>query len=190
MRLAVREKVNRYKFDKKSSAMGKTFGTIKKGGEYEYALLLFPMESNMLKINRLRQINNGRRALEAVRVSLFVVDGYINKVIYNLDEYLTDDVSALVDGLLMSFDPFTNESISSIVSSTGAIDADSGDSLREYFEIPIKCLLRIEDSIEVWTKEFGANGYFTFLEKTLGHIVPNNEKMDFAVNGKFDLKLE
>ena len=35
MGLAVREKINRDKFDKKSSAMGKTFGTIRKGGEDE-----------------------------------------------------------------------------------------------------------------------------------------------------------
>jgi hypothetical protein len=181
MDLVVRQKVNNYKFEKKSSEMGKVFGKIEKGNEVTFAMQLFAMESNLLKINRIRQVNHGRRALDAVRICLFIIDGYIHDVTYNLDEYLTDDVSSFVRSLLMSFDPFVNEEISSIVGSKEILDVDSSESLREYFEEPVKCLIRIEKSIEIWTKRYGNNGYFNFLEGTLGNKVPNDDKMDFAV---------
>ena len=181
MDMAARQKVNSYKFEKKPSDMGKIFGTIKKGDEEKYSLLLFPMESNLVKINRIKQINNGRRVSEAVRACLFILDGYINKIEYDLDQYLTDDVALFVEGLLMAFDPFVNKEVLSIVNSSGVVDVNSTESLYEYFTTPIKCLLRIEKSIELWTKEFGSNGYFTFLEKTLGNMVQKNDKMDFGI---------
>ena len=180
--MAERQNVNNYKFEKKSSDMGKTFGTIKKGDEDEYSLQLFPMESNLVKTNRLKRINNGRRVIEAVRVCLFIVDGYINNTKYDLDEHLTNDVSLFVNALLMSFDPFVNEEIMSIIKSRGEVDVDSTDSLREYYKTSIKCLLRIEKSVELWTKEFGLNGYFKFLENTIGNSIKKDNKMDFAIS--------
>ena len=181
MDMAARQNVNSYKFGKKTSDMGKTFGTIKKGDEERYSFILFPMESNLLKTSRIKQINNGRRAIDAVCACLFIIDGYLNKIEYDLDQHLTDDVALFVEGLLMAFDPFVNKEILSIVNSSGMVDISSAESLYEYFKTPIKCLLRIEKSIELWTKELGASGYFTFLEKTLGNMVEKNEKMDFAI---------
>ena len=182
MDLAVRQRVNSYKFEKKPSDMGKTFGTIKRGDEDRYSLLLFPIESNILKINRRKKINNGRRVIEAVRVCLFTVDGYLNKIEYDLGQFLTEDVTLFVEGILMAFDPFVNEDILSIFSSSGMVDVNSPESLYEYFKTPIKCLIRIEQSIALWTKELGAIGYFTFLEKTMGSMVPKDNKMDFVIS--------
>ena len=179
--MTMKQKIKNHRFEKKTSDMGKTFGTIKKGDEERYSFLLFPMESNLLKINRLKQINNGRRAAEAVRVCLFVIDGYMNKIEYDLDEYLTDGVPLFAEGLLMSFDPFVNKEIFSIVNPSGVFDADSAESLSGYYRIPVKCLLRIEKSIELWTKQLGANGYFKFLEDTLGRSVQKDDKMNFAI---------
>ena len=88
MNMSSRQKVSRYKFEKITSDMGKSFGTIKKGGEEEYSFYLMQMESNLMKINRIKLINNGRRVIDAVRVCLFKIDGYINKIEYDLDAYL------------------------------------------------------------------------------------------------------
>ena len=178
--MVVRQKINSYKFAKKPSDMSKKFETIQIGDEETYSFLLFPMESNLLKLNRVKQINNGRRAIEAVCACLFVVDGYLNQIEYDLDQYLTEEVEVFVSGLLMAFDPFVNEEIMSIVSSDETFDASSAESMHEFYKTPIKCLLRIEKSIEIWTKEFGANGYFAFLEKTMGSMVEDGVKMDFA----------
>jgi hypothetical protein len=181
MDITARQKVNNYKFERKSSEMGKAFGTIKKGNEGAYALQLFSMEGNLLKINRIRQVDNGRRAIEAVRICLFTIDGYIRNVAYDLDEYLADDVSSFARSLLMAFDPFVNKGIPPIAGLKGVDGAVAPESLREYFEVPVKCLLRIESSIEVWTKRFGINGYFNFLEESIGHKVNYDDKMDFAI---------
>ena len=179
--MAARQKINSYKFEKKTSDMGKTFGTMKKGDEERHSFLLFPMESNLVKINRKNQINNGRRAIDAVRICLFTIDGYINEIEYDFDEYLTDDISLFVEGLLMAFDPFVNKEIMSIVESGGVVDVGSAESLRDYFTMPIICLIRIEKSIELWTREFGANGYFKFLEDTMGSGIRKDDKMEFAI---------
>jgi len=182
MNLPSKQKVSRYKFEKISSDMGKSFGTIKKGGEEEYSFYLMQMESNLMKMNRIKHINNGRRVIDAVRVCLLKIDGYINKIEYDLDAYLTDDVSIFAKALLMSFDPFVNKEIMSIAKKNGLVDPDSTESLRNYFKTPVMCLLRIEKSVELWTKEFGVNGYFEFIEKTFGSAVRKDDKMNFAIN--------
>lgn len=45
----------------------------------------------------------------------------------------------------------------------------------------MKCLLRIEKSIELWTKELGVNGYFKFIEDQIGHLIEKDEKMDYTI---------
>lgn len=76
--------------------------------------------------------------------------------------------------VLASFDSFTNQEIFDIVNKI--YDLNTPDNLIKYFDTPVKCLLRIERSIELWTKELGANGYFEFIEEQLGHIVEKDEK--------------
>jgi hypothetical protein len=172
------QKINNYRFEKIASDMSKKFGSIKKGEEESYDFALFPMESNLIKVNRKYKINSGRRAIEAVRVCLFIIDGYLNDTEYDLDIYLTDKVSPYVNGLLMAFDPAANEKLLSAIESLGP-DIKLNENPVEYYEVPIKCLVRIEKSIEFWTKKFGENGYFSFLEQQLGRAVPKNDQMDF-----------
>ena len=183
-----RRKISNYQFEKKPSSMGKTFGTIKKGDEEKYHFLLLPMEMNLLRINRLKHINNGRRVVEAVHVCLFIIDGYINKIEYDLDEHMAGDVPSFVEGILMSFDPFVNKEVLSIACSKGLVDVDSAESLREYYETPVKCLLRLEESIELWTKELGINGYFMFLEKMIGITIRKSDNMVFSIRDDFAIK--
>jgi hypothetical protein len=80
----------------------------------------------------------------------------------------------------MSFDPFTNEQIMAVAERD--YDLSSPEGLTDYFSIPVKCLLRIAKSIDLWTKDFGMNGYFAFLEQHIGKTVEHNDKMDFTVS--------
>ena len=180
----MKKKINLYTFERVSRDMGRKFGAIKKGEEENYSFLLFPMEGNLLKVNRIHQINNGRRALEAVRLCLHMVDGYINQTEYDLDEYITANNRIYLNALLMSFDPFTNDELLPLVEQQ--YQTDSSADLEEYFKLPVMCLLRIEKSIERWTKELGTNGYFDFLESQIGRAVPNDDKMNFTVSGRKD----
>ena len=169
-------KVNSYNFNKISSNMSKEFGTIKRGGEIEYSMLLHPMESNLLKMSRLHKVKSGIAITEAIRICLFVIDGYLKNIEYDLADYETDKNKNFVYALLMSCDPFTNNELQNTAKKE--TDMNSADERREYFKIPIMCMLRIEKSIELWSKEYGPDGYIYFLEDQMGKTVMRDDKMD------------
>lgn len=175
----MKKQLNRYKFDKISGMMSKEFGKIEKGREDDYDMLFAPMEGNLLKLHRENGERNGRRAIEAIHVCLLLIDGYLTDTEYDLNGYRTPENEAFVTGLLMSFDPFTNEEVKEVASEYW--DLASPSDLRSYFQTPVLCLLRIEKSIELWTKNMGVNGYFDFLEQTIGSIVSKDQKMNYTV---------
>ena len=73
-----------YQFEKIYSQMEREFGKIRKGEEETYAMLLLPMEGNVLKIHREFPGANSRRLREAIALALFDV-----KVNYSGEEYDT-----------------------------------------------------------------------------------------------------
>ena len=73
-----------YQFEKIYSQMEREFGKIRKGEEETYAMLLLPMEGNVLKIHREYPGANSRRLREAIALALFDV-----KVNYSGEEYDT-----------------------------------------------------------------------------------------------------
>ncbi len=178
----MKKQLNRYKFEKISNMMTKEFGKIAKGEENAYAMLFAPMEGNLLKLHRENPNRNGRRAIEAIHVCLLLVDGYLTDTEYDLNGYRTPENEAFVNGLLMSFDPFTNDEVRE--AAAGYWDLTSPSDLRSYFREPVLCLLRIEKSIALWTEEGGANGYFAYLEQTIGAVTPRDLKMNFSVQVK------
>jgi hypothetical protein len=169
-------KVDTYKLDRISTRMAKDFGTIPTGQEERYAYPLSVMEGNMLKLHRQESNRSGRQALTAIRMALLTVDGYIKQVEYDFSSHVTSENQALLHGLLMGFDPFTNRQVHEVVmEETNSFDA------KKYFMIPIKCLLRIEKSIKHWTKHLGPTGYFTFLENQMGQLIKQDDLMNFAI---------
>lgn len=110
--------VENYKFDRISSKMAKGFGTIPRGKEELYDFMLLPMEGNLLKLHRMVPERNGRRAIEAIHMCLLKVDGYINKIEYDLDRFITNENDAFFKGLLESFDPFTNQVLFDLAKNT------------------------------------------------------------------------
>ncbi|HJV18206.1 MAG TPA: hypothetical protein VJ546_12680 [Bacillales bacterium] len=168
--------IDSYKLDRISTRMAKNFGTIPKGQEDRYAYILSAMEGNLMKLHRQDPNRSGRRALTAIQMALLTVDGYIKQVEYDFSSHAIPENQALLHGLLMSFDPFTNREVRGVVmEETNSFDAN------KYFEIPIKCLLRIEKSIKLWTNDLGPNGYFTFIENHMGHMIERDDKMNFAI---------
>lgn len=168
--------VKQYDLDRIPSRMKKNFGSIPKGQEENYSFILSAMEGNMLKLHRQDPDRSGRQALIAIQMALLTVDGYIRQIEYDFSNHVEPENQALLHGLLMSFDPFTNEEIQEIV-----MKEDDTFDTRKYFEIPIKCLIKIEDSIKLWTKERGSQGYFTFIENHMGPMVERDDEMNFTI---------
>jgi hypothetical protein len=177
--ISLKKQVDYYKLERISSRMAKEFGTIPKGDEELYSFMLHPMEGNLLKLHRKAPVRNGRHAIEAIHMCLLKIDGYINGIEYDFGRFITNENRAFLEGLLASFDPFTNQEIFDVANKT--YDLNTSDDLRKFFETPVKCLLRIEKSIKLWTKELGANGYFKFIEDQMGHLVEKDEKMNYTM---------
>ena len=80
-------------FERISINMSREFGTIKKGKEEDFAFAMFPIESNLLKVNRRLKTNNGRFAIEAIKICLFKIYGYIIRTEYCflIDSFLRED---------------------------------------------------------------------------------------------------
>lgn len=175
----MQKRINRYNFDKISSRMMQKFGNIKKGEEDTHAFQMFPMESNMLKLHREDNKRDSRRAIEAIHITLLTIEGYLTDTEYDFGSFLTEENEALAKGLLMSFDPFTNAEVKEVLESE--YELDSKESLETYFQEPVRCLLRIEKSIEFWMRSRGNNGYFDYIEDLMGDTIKNDEKMDFGI---------
>jgi len=163
------KKVSFSEFDGIVSKMAREFGSISKRDTENYAMLLFPYERNMMITHRENRINNGRRAMEAIRICLFRIQEYITGTKYDISPYLTEEAELLAESLQMSFDPFVNEDIKAIVESE--YDLMDAKKLRDYFALPIRLLIRLEKSMELWTKKYGVNGYFSFLEDQIGELI-------------------
>ena len=81
----------------------------------------------------------------------------------------------------MAFDPFFNEEIGEVLSSELKMDLGDKEEMELYFRDPGRCVLRILDSVDLWDKRRGSDGYFLFLEEWLGKKVEHDEKMNFSV---------
>ena len=104
-------KVNQSQFDRISIQMEREFGKIKRGDEDEHAMMLFPMETNMLKVHRAYPESNSRRAIEAVVITLFEIQSYLSDNEYDLERFQSAENERLVQERLMAFDPVTNRDI-------------------------------------------------------------------------------
>ena len=174
----MKKKVDAYHFNRISPRMAKEFGDIERYLERRYAHVMLPIESNLIRAYRKSGINNGSRAIEAIRICLLTIDGYLNGIEYDLDPHITDENKPYLEALQFCFDPFANELLKPLAEEKCDIHSEEG--LHDYFEAPVKCLLRIEKTIESLTKEQGDTGYFDYLETNLGIFI-TDEKMECVI---------
>lgn len=169
-----------YQFERIYSQMEKEFGKVRKGEEEQYAVLLFPLEGNALKIHRQYPRSDSRRLREAIALVLFDVKERCTGQKFDTAKFRNEDNERLEKALLMAFDPYTNEMLKGVFVLENKTDEFSQDMLKEYYKLPIKCLLRIKDSIDTWEKRSGSNGYFDFLEGSMGSLVQGTD-MKFSM---------
>lgn len=169
-----------YQFEKIYSQMEKEFGKIQKGKEELYSMLLFPLEGNALKIHRAAPSSNSRRLREAIALALFDIKGRYTGEEIDAGKFRNEDNEKLEKALLMAFDPYTNEEVMELLKTQNKVDELPQDMLKDYYKLPVMCLLRIKDSIDTWEKQSGANGYFEFIESYMGSQIKGTE-MDYSI---------
>lgn len=164
-----------YQFEKIYSQMEREFGKIKKGEEDIYDMIFLPLEGNALKVHRANPKSNSRRLREAVALTLFDIKIRYSGENIDIEKFRNEDNEKLEKALLMAFDPFSNEEVLKVLEMQNNGNQLSQEQLYQYYKIPIMCLLRIKDSIDMWEKNAGADGYFEFIERCLGGKIQGDE---------------
>ncbi len=168
-------KVNNYKMEKIADKMAKKFGKIERGEESEFTTELFTMESNLMKIHRANPDFKSRKVIDAINIFLLKIDAYLSDGIeYDFSRQMEESIKAYLETLQLSCDPLYNEELQDITKEN--YDLDNKENLKEVFTVPAKCLIRIKDSVEMWVKKGGIDGYFNFLENQMGEVVQGDEQ--------------
>lgn len=109
---------------------------------------------------------------------LLIIDGYLRDIEYDFTFIENEGNIKLCKALQYVFDPFENSEIKeAIIDIYGNLKKES---LREYFDPSIKCLIRISESVEFW-KLKGIECYFDFIYNDFYHSGFENEPFDYTV---------
>ena len=155
--------MNTQQFEQISRIMERRYGKVKKGDEERFAMTLFPMESNLLKVWRRHPDSNSRRLDEAILLALHAVKSRTDEVDADTKKYETPENLRLKEALLASFDPEANDEIMAMIKDAG-VDWENKDEVYEFYRVSVMCMLRISDSVQHWSKRMGNDGYFEFLK--------------------------
>ena len=169
-----------YQFERIYSQMEKEVGKMRKGEEEVYAMLLLPLEGNALKAHREYPSSNSRRLREAIALVLFDIKERCTGEKADTGKFRNEDNEKLEKALLMAFDPYTNAEVMELLKQQEKTEELSQEMLKNYYKLPIMCLLRIKDSIDTWEKKSGTNGYFDFIESYMGSQIKGTE-MNFTL---------
>lgn len=172
--------MNSYQFEQIARRLQKDHGKLRKGEEDQYSMMFFPMESNAVKVHRNNPEAGDSRMKEAINLVLHQVDGRIRGEMPDTSAFENPENVLLRDALLMAFDPFTNEEIRASLTQNGDELLEDKEYLKRFYHAPILCLMRIQESIDFWG-QYGTNGYFQYLERNMGHMIPHDQKMNYSV---------
>lgn len=170
--------MNEYQFNQVAKRMSNRYGHISHGDEMQHNMTLTPIELNAMKAHREDPSINGYRMIEGIMLVLHEIERRLGINDNDVSRFENEGNLKIKHALLMAFDPFENEKIKII---TKNIDWSNLDNLRDYYAEPIRCLIRIKESAEKWTKHYGQEGYFTFLEGTLSELYPDDNEYVFAI---------
>lgn len=94
--------------------------------------------------------------------------------------FRNEDNERLEKAMLMAFDPCVNDDIQELLKQQFQTEELTREMLKKYYKLPVMCLLRIKDSVDIWEKQSGANGYFNFIEGYMGSQIKGTE-MNFSI---------
>lgn len=80
-------------------------------------------------------------------------------------DYGHQDIVFMVDGLEIGCDPYINDELKDFLNEF--IDVDNTNNFDKIFKNVFLCLARIIESIDLWDKELGKDGYYKFIGQTM-----------------------
>jgi hypothetical protein len=160
--------VKRYQFD---SIVGKTKNTIdpiRRGEEDGYFGHLAILEIMIHRFCVTYGIN-GRQAMEILRIVLFDIKSLTESEEYDCSRWYEDNYQKCIDEIEKCFMPSKNPVLKDLL-----IKPESADG--NYFELARMIIVRIHESVEQWTKDFGSDGYYNFISGFIGTEIVTSEQ--------------
>lgn len=171
--------MNQYQFEKIEQRMAKQFGRMKRSELELYVCHMQVMETNMLRVLRKEASIKGDEVRNAILLTLHEINQRLRSEKEEMSEFEADVNLQLKHALLMAFDPYTNPEVRMVLDQKFGIREPEED----YYLVPVRSLLRILDSVNAWTKQYGKDGYRNLLEAQFGNNVTDDE-LKFAVGSK------
>ena len=134
----------------------KEFGIIVRGTEEDYN----PQLNNLEHVIYFTYYENP--------ISEYELKMIIEMIIYDLKSIIDNikyDYNDIRDKKLIKFSKAIQKYFNPKLNKDIKLTDEANNNLKEVFTFPIKCLLRIYDSIDFWHNKYGTNGYFRMLEK-------------------------
>lgn len=173
--------MNYYQFEAITREFSKRFGKIPRGQEHHWNVFFFTIDSNVLKVHRRFPNANDYRLREGLLMALHTIKGRLDGVEPDLASVENNENRLFCNAILSGCDPFFNEELRQRVAKQ-VPDLSREDADREgIYKESVKCLVRMVESVDFWTKRGGANGYFDMVEMEIGKKVPYDDKMNFTM---------
>ena len=175
--------MNKYQFEQIIRRSAQRFGKMKRREEEQFTADFFVIESNMIIVHREHPKADGIRAREAVMLVLHHIEGLITGEEKDLSAFENEENRLLADAILYAIDPqFSDKGMTKFKDGGGdESKLDDPEYLMYMYLIPVQCLLRIIDSIDLCTRKMGSNGYFTLIEKQIGPRVADEFNLCLTV---------
>lgn len=147
--------VNRYQFDSIVSKTKQNITPIRRGDEEMYWEYLIQLETRLYQFH-LKFGLNGRQAKEILQVVLFDIKSIIDHQEYDCTKWMEECYRFCADTIEELFIPEKNPDLK------GSLREDVVEN-DDFFELARKSIIKIYESITLWTKDFGSEGYFNFI---------------------------
>ena len=152
--------MNYYQFEAITREFSKRFGKIPRGQEHHWNVFFFTIDSNVLKVHRRFPNANDYRLREGLLMALHTIKGRLDGVEPDLASVENNENRLFCNAILSGCDPFFSEELRQRVAKQ-VPDLSREDADREgIYKESVKCLVRMVESVDFWTKRGGANGYF------------------------------
>ena len=102
-----------------------------------------------------------RELQQVIEMVIYDVKSIVENKLYDYTDIRSDKLILFSKRLELLFNPYINSEI--IIKDLDNIDK------KDLFTLPIKCLLRIYDSIDFWHNTYGINGYYRMIEEMVLH---------------------
>ncbi|MCD7892995.1 MAG: hypothetical protein LUG60_04755 [Erysipelotrichaceae bacterium] len=139
---------------------------------------LYAIESRLIILHEQYQLSS-REAMKIIQIVINRLLDVKDQTTSDYSDYATEDLLYMADGLEYILNPYKNEEVAKIIQPY--VNINDHGNYDYIFKNVFLCLNRILESIQLWDKEFGVDGYFRYIKRFMNtnYIANHNPEMFF-----------